>query len=613
MGFLAPSTNSIEYKDEDKVVLEDMLVYPAQTPRYDSDDYSDYGFDFDKEFYSQDTWYPEERANVSETSIMREVCVAHTGIVPFEYNPAKRELIVHPQMLVTVYHKPGAEGYEDWSMPIGADPDFVEMYRSVVVNYDNLGMAEVDTTTIYDYLIITNSEFAYSANQLHDFLELRDHSVMVHQINTVNWQMIYNDIYAFYVLYDNDYVLLIGDDQHIPVPLKYLNGSYIPSDQVYADLWTPSMHCPGPTVAVGRLSVSSFGYAQLQVNKIEDHYNHPNPQAELKCLLVAHGYLEVHFPPYGYIFVNCKEDVRNYQYYITQPQFRCIYGNDPQFDNQDIIDAINSGQRVVNYTGHGDETTWSYWDYYNDYFTFSDIDQINPGYFRPAVFSICCLTGDITYEGGECFCERWMNDIGGAVAIVGATIETPIDTNSPFDKWIFKVLYGRYDQPANAIYEPEGHLGIMHNWAKMKMLAEFYGGEDWDSALKTYYAFLLLGDPSLWILPSDQEPQGISGMTGVDKDNQIAVTAIKQPSLTIYPNPVCEVMSLNVESLESGPAEIRIYDLSGRVVFDKELSVNCGNNLFAIDLADIGMKSGVYVVQFSSPGISEKNTIVFTH
>jgi len=49
------------------------------------------------------------------------------------------------------------------------------------------------------------------------------------------------------------------------------------------------------------------------------------------------------------------------------------------------------------------------------------------------------------------------------------------------------------------------------------------------------------------------------------------------------------------------------------VVFDKELSVNCGNNLFAIDLAYIGMKSGVYIVQFSSPGISEKNTIVFTH
>ena len=93
---------------------------------------------------------------------------------------------------------------------------------------------------------------------------------------------------------------------------------------------------------------------------------------------------------------------------------------------------------------------------------------------------------------------------------------------------------------------------------------------------------------------------------------EIAATAIKQPSLTIYPNPVCDVMSLNVESLESGAAEIRIYDLSGRLVSDKELYVNCGINLLTMDLAEMGMKSGVYVVQFSSPGISEENKIVFT-
>jgi hypothetical protein len=80
VGFLEPSTNSIEYEDEDKLVLEDILVYPEQKPRCDDEAYS---FEFDKKFYSQDIWYPKERANASETMIMREVCVTHTGIVPF--------------------------------------------------------------------------------------------------------------------------------------------------------------------------------------------------------------------------------------------------------------------------------------------------------------------------------------------------------------------------------------------------------------------------------------------------------------------------------------------------------------------------------------------------
>jgi hypothetical protein len=103
-----------------------------------------------------------------------------------------------------------------------------------------------------------------------------------------------------------------------------------------------------------------------------------------------------------------------------------------------------------------------------------------------------------------------------------------------------------------------------------------------------------------------------------DESIQILGTASCAPTppafaiAKVYPNPVCEVMSLNVESLESGPAEIRIYDLSGRLVFSQELFVDCGNNLLTINLSDVGMKSGVYIVQFSSPGISEKKTVVFT-
>jgi hypothetical protein len=355
-------------------------------------------------------------------------------------------------MLVTVYHKPGVEGYEDWTPPLGADTAFVGMYRNLIVNYDNLGMVEMDCSSTYDYIIISPSSFTIAANTLALYLDQHGHSVEVISQDTTNWEEIYSTIQNCYSLYHNVYVLLFGDVDFVPVPI-IPNPAYnpefmepfemqVPTDACYADVHYPPPDYPSPDVIIGRLSVRDQIQAALQVNKIKQHYDFWDPDIELKELLVAHGqYL---YPPPWFPFVECKQYIRAFHYQITPtPSFTCIFGNDQFVYNQDIIDAINDGQMTVNYIGHGAQTVWSHWHAYSPYDSFGsvEIQQTNPGHFRPVIFSVSCLTGDITFKN-SCMSELWMNATGGAVGVIGSTRSVYVEPGILFDKWLYKALYG---------------------------------------------------------------------------------------------------------------------------------------------------------------------------
>jgi len=618
VGFLEPSTNSIEYKDQDKVVLEDMLIYPEQKPIFDDEDY---GFEFDQQFYSQDTWYPKDRATVSETSIMREVCVAHTGIVPFEYNPAKRELIVHPQMLVTVYHKPGAEGFGDWTMPIGADPDFVEMYRGVIVNYDSLGMAEVDTSTGYDYLIITRDEFNDEAQDLADLLT-NSGSYDV-QVNSYDYFLVSGEveeiIYDFYQLNRNDYVLLFGDETYIepdyvvdPAPADYDYGGYcIPSDIAYVCFNPGPSPIPLPSLAIGRICVGEWGsnYAEIWVEKIADHYDIWQPGLMLKCLQVAHK--SPREP-----FVTTKMQISNEVYPLYHPTFTPQYGNDPAVTNATVIQAIEERYQVVNYFGHSQPEYWSDWDLSGQNFGDYQISQIiygQPSPFRPVVFDVTCWTGRFMPhpDKGDVLCqaESWMDYPGGAEGVIAATKPTYTMTCETFDKWLFKVLYG-YTVGAS-VYGGEGHLGKLMNWAGVANMSTYaFGSTGWKYAVHDFYSYLVFGDPSLYILPIYSEFGNGNEGPKINKNN-LSITNPEIPNVSLYPNPVNDNINISIANSVSGEMTIKLYDLSGRLVLEDNYSIDDGDNNIVVNLSNLGLNSGIYLAKIEIPGLSRVCKLVY--
>lgn len=602
VGFLEPSDTDLTYSDgTPAIVLQDYLVYPGQTPQTGYSYSNNPDFDYDWEFYQQNIWYPDERANVSDTMIMRDVCIEHFGVIPFEYNPAQRQLIVHHNMTVDVFHYPNERIYSDWTRLNGATPEFVNMYRSLICNYDLLGLGLLNPSE-FNYLIITVPDFSDAAYDLEQFLEeTLDYRVKVNFVGSGwPWQLVYGRIQFFYQVYHNTYVLLIGDTDFIDIPIRQWYNPQdeewwdIPSDIVYAGLVGDDII---PDVALGRLSVYSEEQAESQVDKIKNYYYYFDPDRMLRSVLISHRGRN---PEEQEVFYGTILCINDRDYYDYDPEFFLLPGHLSWVNDNKVITTINNWKPIiVSYRGHGGTEKWCDWALEgSENFTHYDILQVNPGHTRPVIFSIACQTGNIVIS--HCFCELWMEVPGGAVGAIGGTVDTFRHPNNQFNQWLYRVLYDR----------DQGHLGIVHNWAKLEVLKTYYGTGYWQYAISNHLAYLLLGDPSMWILPGyGSSPVFMKEV--LSQMEQVAHKTSLQPTLTIYPNPVSDILSLDITNTQPGEAELKLYDLSGRLVITQIFSVGDNGCSHSVDLTSIGLNSGVYIIELYAPGLFESCRIVF--
>lgn len=73
------------------------------------------------------------------------------------------------------------------------------------------------------------------------------------------------------------------------------------------------------------------------------------------------------------------------------------------------------------------------------------------------------------------------------------------------------------------------------------------------------------------------------------------VNSIGLNSVKLYPNPVTTQATLNVNSAVAGTAQIRVYDLNGRLVIDRQLGyASEGENLYTLQTENLG--KGMYLV-----------------
>lgn len=74
-----------------------------------------------------------------------------------------------------------------------------------------------------------------------------------------------------------------------------------------------------------------------------------------------------------------------------------------------------------------------------------------------------------------------------------------------------------------------------------------------------------------------------------------AVNSIGLNSVSLYPNPVSTEATLNVNAAAAGTAQLRVYDLNGRLVIDRQLGfASEGENLYTLQTENLG--KGMYLV-----------------
>ena len=486
---------SVSVIESEEVVFGDYKVYPFQKPLFEGEKRA--GFEIDRAFYETDALYPQEPAVIGEPGIWRDLRVTRVQVNPIRYNPANSEIRIYSSITVRLAY----DGTGSRNIKAGPDRPVLDtydrMYKRSVLNYDQLGLDVQDedapllTEGEYDYLFIVEDGYASNIAPLvshKESLGMVTKVTLFSEIAGGSPTDVRDYIQSEYETAGIKYVLIVGDEDDIPGYTGY--GFF--SDYYYALVDGTDDYAD---IGVGRFSVINTGQVDNLVDKSITYEANPPATGWLeKSLLIANWELA----PDKYTL--CKEQVRLAEdtpsgtYSILYPDFDLAYGasyanGGNEATDQDVIDFINAGTRLVNYRGHGSETAWTYWNVDGDYFNSTDVAQLAAGDMSPVVFSIACLNNDLLYSN-ECFGEIFTRGAEGAVAYLGASDPSYTTTNHTYDKQLYSLIYDEgvvtisdaSNEASVRAIPAHGSYGLIH--ARM---------------------YLGLGEPSLAII-SDIEP-----------------------------------------------------------------------------------------------------------
>ncbi len=356
-------------------------------------------------------------------------------------------------------------------------PSFVEILRSSALNWDQVEVEERSPAP--RYLVITPDEMSGTVAPLFDWKErkgLGPELVTLNEIGSndpsdirVYIQDRYNTTGTL------EYVLLIGDHELLPAFMGYYNpvdGGNLPSDKYYAFVAGGDNL---PDVHVGRLPAGSPGDLTAMIDKVLAYERGDEADIWMHRAVMASG--NQHPSQKG-----TKRTIRNQLLGFGYDLVDTVFA--PDQGAVDLINAVTEGRSIVNFRGGlATRQEWAAIGFDTD-----DCNYLGNGLKRPLVFGIICMTGDFTWDGGDCLGEAWMKVAGGAIGFFGASQQSHTFVNNTLDLGLFDAIVNQGIRPIGAITDA-GLYYMYYNYA-------------WsDTVLIQLQQYNLLGDPEtpLWV------------------------------------------------------------------------------------------------------------------
>ncbi|HID55680.1 TPA: hypothetical protein EYP37_04060 [Candidatus Poribacteria bacterium] len=180
----------------------------------------------------------------------------------------------------------------------------------------------------------------------------------------------------------------------------------------------------------------------------------------------------------------------------------------PMRANKMIIDEINKGVIVAEYSGHGGSWTWAD----ENIFRGDDIQRLSNKGKYPFLITTTCLNGffDMPQKFGErSLAEEFLiQKDKGAIAVLSASRLTFAYANSAFDMVLFKYMF-EVDPPV---------LGAIINQAKVEFINNSI--EQWIPGAEQY---ILFGDPALKLKLPDLKIKAELESYSVDTSSQLVI------------------------------------------------------------------------------------------
>jgi len=425
----------------------------------------------DQTIYTKDAFYPDQIIRISSNKRMRGVDVILVGIMPFQYNPVTKKLIVYRDLKVklTFGGGNGIFGRErlrslSWE-PILNDlllnykdlPKVSFKLRSPPAHTNSVsGLNGTRTVENVEYLIIVPDDPVFKAwgDSIRIFRNeqgIKSGVVTTTEVGGNTFDAIQDYVDNAYYNWDTppSAVLLLADYGNSgstitssPDKTHPYSGTYI-TDNDFADVDGDHL----PDIVFARITARNADELENTVGKMlnyerhpstnPDFYNHPVTAMGWQterwfqlCSEIIAGFFDHKLgkapvrensiysggPDDGWSTADNTETIVDYfgpngLGYIPQtPDYLTDFGGNATRINADI----NSGAFLVQHRDHGSETGWGEPSYSN-----SDLSGLHNDDL-PFVFSINCLTGEFNWSS-ECFVEAFHRYPQRALGLIGAT------------------------------------------------------------------------------------------------------------------------------------------------------------------------------------------------
>jgi hypothetical protein len=226
---------------------------------------------------------------------------------------------------------------------------------------------------------------------------------------------------------------------------------------------------------------------------------------------------------------------------FTYTSANTVYQSLDSYTKTKIVEYVNTGTTIINYTGHGSYDCWQSID--GGYIYNADIATMNNSNRLPFIQSVACLVGNIYYAASDCFAETWLrHPTGGAVVGWFSTISQPWYPPMVGQDYFNDILVGGYDYSSNpgdgvTITEQRTHYGSIAVNASNQMLLD----NPTDASTRdTQEAWTIFGDVTVQVRTDQPTLIDNSTTTLLPSNYSTTITAGGSPvegaRVTLYQN-----------------------------------------------------------------------------
>ncbi|WP_305982683.1 type IX secretion system sortase PorU [Roseivirga thermotolerans] len=328
-------------------------------------------------------------------------------------------------------------------------------------------------------------------------------------------------------------------------------------------------------IGIGRIPARNYDQAKKAIDKIILYHTHPNTMGnwKSKILFVADdGDRNIHqrdADQLATLVDTTYHQFRVNKFYLDAfEQERKPNGEFSPAAEKALLDAVNQGKLIINFTGHGAEFGWTQ----ERILTFNHIDQWRNTYKMPFLITATCEFGRNDDPNTESGAERLIfKNTGGAIGLL--TTARPVFSSTNYR--LNEALYGSMLKQNNGEYQ---RLGDVIKFTKNNSLQGSLNRN-----------FILLGDPSMRLAyPQNQvEITHINGKEPSETDTLRALQPIQVRGRIISNGSVAPNFNgiATIELLDKTQPKITLgsenapfeYKERDRILFRGEATVEAGH------------------------------------